>query len=598
MMLVPSALREGVHPGVPLGWGARLLCIACWVIATQPAVAGSAEAREALVDGTAAGEVLVGGRRTICIRCADGDMTAYDRAKIVAERVNGLLKEGVIPEQITFREVRGETALAFEDVVIATVDRPTADLEGVPVETLAERWRGALVAALLELEKPAPPEGGEAGGPVFAGLLPPVARYVTSAGVTLLLSERPGEDEVAVCVAMGSGSLQDGDRAGYGLADAVSSALPLGTRRRSREQIRADLDRLGGSFALDAELDCVRLQLVTARQNLANSLDLLADLVKNATFPPALLQIALTPATPLVANDAGRWRSLVESQLLATMYRRHPVRYPVAGRPELRALLTRAELLEYYGTHYVPENTVCAVVGDFDQRTALALMEQAFALWPYRPKPQGVLPTEPPQTGPRSARAAVPVSVEGGALGWRTVPAWDPEAPALAVIAALLTGTGGETGRLGECFAREGEVVDTVEARSVTPGFEAGYLAVFWSAEAARHPAVEALVRGEVRRLREEPVGDAEVRVAVDSVRTAYLSRYEEVAGTAQALVADELAVGDAEFGRAFLARLSQVTSTSIQVAAQRYLSPPNSTVETLIQGVATSVERSSTAAG
>ena len=100
--------------------GCVLVCTAC---AAAPAPE-TVRARAVEVDGFQAGEVVVGDQPVFRILADDGELTALDRATIIAGRLQGYLSgDGIVAEPITFRMQDGERALMYGEDVPGTVDR-------------------------------------------------------------------------------------------------------------------------------------------------------------------------------------------------------------------------------------------------------------------------------------------------------------------------------------------------------------------------------------------------------------------------------------------------------------------------------------------
>jgi zinc protease len=448
---------------------------------------------------------------------------------------------------------------------------------GMAPEALAERWRADVVKALTDAAGELPVQG-----PVRPpGLAPRVAKYVLANGMVLLLLPIPGSDHVAVRVALGTGSVHDGNRAGYGLAWSVAQAVPLGTRHWAGEELRAEIRRLGGAFTLEVGQESTHFQIVSTPDRAHDAIRFVADLVRHATFPPSALAAALS-STGAGATADGPAEAL-ERELRRGMFRRHPARYSTDGTPALRALLRRDDLLAHYNRCYVPENAVCAVVGDIDPTNTLARLTQAFSGWAYRPAPANVLPVEPPATGMRR-RLVYTGRWVGAAIGWRTVPLWDPATSALRVVAALLGE--GKTARLRRAAEEAGIAATALRVRCRSSCADVGYLAVLWTAAAPEeHEAIETLVRSQVRRLRLELVTPGELSDTVSVLRDAAMQRRSQPAPMAERLAHDELATGDPAHRWGVDQRLDALTADQLRSVAQRYLRPENSTVVLLRSG-------------
>ncbi len=117
-------------------------------------------AREVAQGSRAEGEVIAGGDVIVRIRTsvgASGDchLDPYERALLMAHRLNGLLAAGASGEDIHVQT--GDTVqIVGRGRVLVVVDPHTAKLNGSSPQALALRWRGSLADALDSLARPKP----------------------------------------------------------------------------------------------------------------------------------------------------------------------------------------------------------------------------------------------------------------------------------------------------------------------------------------------------------------------------------------------------------------------------------------------------------
>lgn len=62
----------------------------------------------------------------------------------------------------------------------------------------------------------------------------------------------------------------------------------------------------------------------------------------------------------------------------SNMYTTHPYKRDVIGTPEIVSQVSQKTIMEYYKTHYTPENVTTIIVGDFDNQTVLNKVIQEF----------------------------------------------------------------------------------------------------------------------------------------------------------------------------------------------------------------------------
>jgi zinc protease len=167
-----------------------------------------------------------------------------------------------------------------------------------------------------------------------------------------------------------------------GLAAATAQLLRQGTTSRSAQQIAQIIDSVGGNLSTEGSLDSAIASLLVTSDQLAPGLDLLADVVLRPSFP---------------AEELERWRRqtlnglqvqqedasyLASAAFDRAVFEGHPYGLPTVGTPESVRALTRDDLVAFHREHYVPNETIMAVVGDVKAADAFAQVERAFGAWP------------------------------------------------------------------------------------------------------------------------------------------------------------------------------------------------------------------------
>jgi predicted Zn-dependent peptidase len=114
--------------------------------------------------------------------------------------------------------------------------------------------------------------------------LPSVERTRLSNGVEVQLARRAAVPVVQMAMSFDAGSASD-PKDKRGLASLTAALLDEGTDRRSALQITEEAERLGATFGGATFVDTSAVFLLALKPNLAASLDLLADVLRNPTFP-------------------------------------------------------------------------------------------------------------------------------------------------------------------------------------------------------------------------------------------------------------------------------------------------------------------------
>jgi len=105
-------------------------------------------ARDRVIEGRAVGEVVMGSQVVFRIRSAAGGLSPFQRAQVVAHRLELLTGNLLQPEDIATGRVRGQDVVLAEEELVITADSTHARLNRTTPTRLAQQWAGNLKAAL------------------------------------------------------------------------------------------------------------------------------------------------------------------------------------------------------------------------------------------------------------------------------------------------------------------------------------------------------------------------------------------------------------------------------------------------------------------
>ncbi len=127
---------------------------------TEPADESSpplqAVAERQMVEEEERGQVRLGDRAVLEIQTAAGGLTGYERAMIVAKRLNDALAAGLGPSDVRSTQVSGMSVVQAGSILLITVTRREAERHNITVVGLAEAWATAIAAALPGEQVPPP----------------------------------------------------------------------------------------------------------------------------------------------------------------------------------------------------------------------------------------------------------------------------------------------------------------------------------------------------------------------------------------------------------------------------------------------------------
>jgi zinc protease len=250
-----------------------------------------------------------------------------------------------------------------------------------------------------------------------------------------------------------------------------------------------------------------------------------------------------------------------------------PYGHPVIGLAEHVRAATPRVIKAHYDKWYHPNNAVLVMAGGFDADDALKAIKELFGPIPRAKLPaRRALPAKGALPGKRPARLemASKFAVTRLLMGFNTVRSGDPEQPALAVLEALL-GLG-KTSRLYKALV-EGGLASSASADS-SPGRYPGWFAIQVELLPGKErAAVEKAVLAELGKLRDEKVGDAEMKRVRHLILAGTVFDHESPSRLART-IGEGVTINDLDFVKKYLPRVLAVAPADVRRVARKYLDP------------------------
>jgi zinc protease len=271
----------------------------------------------------------------------------------------------------------------------------------------------------------------------------------------------------------------------------------------------------------------------------------------------------------VLASPYGRLFSLYLPQ---ASYSTHPYKRPGIGSIEELDAATIDDVRAFHQAYYRPDNAALIVVGNFDEAQLNAWIDKYFAGLKKPAEPiRRVTAVEPPRKGPGVFEGYGPnVPLPAVAITWLGVKASDPDAPALKVLDAILSG--GKSSRLYNSLVYDKQVAAEVVSNADLPQQPGNFMVGAIMASGHTIPEGEAALLAEVKRLRDAPPTPAELNEAKNELVAGKLRERETIDGRGFALGYALRIDGDAAKANTELADLQKVTAADVQRVAAKYL--------------------------
>jgi zinc protease len=355
-----------------------------------------------------------------------------------------------------------------------------------------------------------------------------------------------------------------------GIAGLMGILLEEGTAIRTGPQIAKMIEDTGGELDMNAAGGSVKV----LADDTDLGLDLLFDCLVHPKFGKDEVESKQDQLLASLAEDEQRPETRAQRAFRAAVYGRHPLGRPPAKADVIKNLKPK-DLKAFHRKVFVPNNTVVAVVGDFDSDKLVAGIKRRTAGWKAGKLPELDLPAPPAPKASQlviSEPTAAQLTVYLGHLG---VKRDNPDYYKLLVLDYILgTGTGFTDRLSGTLRDRQG-LAYTVSAGITNsageePGTFTGYVGTFPD----KFAEVRAGFLKEINRIRDEAPSKEEV----EDVK-AYLTGSLAFSLTTCEQAAEMLlSVDRFKLGADYLAdykkAVAAVTPADVQAVARKYLHP------------------------
>jgi zinc protease len=358
----------------------------------------------------------------------------------------------------------------------------------------------------------------------------------------------------------------------HGLASFTATLLREGTAKRSSKDIAEQVDAIGATLGANSGLSTMT-SVVNASgliENLDQTLDLFADVIRNPTFPQAEVDKYKTRTLAQLQFQRSIPQFLAQEQFNKAIYgANHPASL-VSPPAESIKKLTSKDMADFHSTYYRPNNAILAIVGDVTMKEIMPKLEKYFGDWAKGEVPATSIPPAPAQADARIFLIDRPGSVQTvlqlGTLGIeRTSPDY------FAVLLADRVLGGGPSGRL---------FLNLREDKGYTYGaysnFGGSKFRGTWvSSSEVRTDVTEGAMKEfmyELNRLRNEPVSAEELDNAKRAIIGSFALSLEQPTTLLQNIITQKLYNLPADYWDTYPQKVSAITAADVQAAAQKYI--------------------------
>ncbi|MCL2345495.1 MAG: insulinase family protein [Desulfobulbus sp.] len=322
------------------------------------------------------------------------------------------------------------------------------------------------------------------------------------------------------------------------------------------------------------------------KEKLAEMMQLEADRMRHLNVDPKEFaqEIKVVMEERRMRTDDNPHAKLFE-QMNAVAFMAHPYRRPIIGWMSDLEAMTAADARAWYDAWYVPNNAYVVISGDVDHNEVFALAKKYYGPLASRPLPQRRITAEPLQEGPRHITVKAPAELPMLVMGYKAPVLRDIDKDsdpyALQMLAAILDGH--DAARFNKKLVREDKVALSAGVDYDTTARGPGMFYLSGTPSAGKTVAdLEAALRAEIARVRQEGVSDAELKRAKAQLLASEVYKLDSVFGQAMEIGQIEAVGLSYRLLDRMREKLQAVSAAEVQAVAGKYFNDDTLTIGVL----------------
>jgi len=217
-------------------------------------------------------------------------------------------------------------------------------------------------------------------------------------GTTVLINENHSQPLVSVQVWVKVGSNNENEKTS-GLSHFIEHLIFKGSKNYPGDLITRNTETNGGVINAATSKEFTHFHIDIQKEQFSNAVKMLADAMSDALFPEADIEFERPVVVEEIIRSNDNPNSVIYDLFCSSIFLKTPYRKNVIGSADIIRSVSRQDIVNYYKSHYVPENMIVSVAGDFDEKEALELIKDTFGKQPKEFAPAQPMIIEPEHKG-------------------------------------------------------------------------------------------------------------------------------------------------------------------------------------------------------
>lgn len=268
----------------------------------------------------------------------------------------------------------------------------------------------------------------------------------------------------------------------------------------------------------------------------------------------------------------------------AGMYTNHPYKRDVIGTPEIISQVSQQEIMEYYRSHYTPENITTIIVGDFDKDVVLKkVMDEFQEKWGDRKTKKLHHVIDTPITKTNYIEQTSQINSAFMMFGYLGPVACDLKNSTALEMLAIILGDGTSSRLYQNLIEKQKEAIFNVVNAEHYQFRDGDNFFIQANFKPEKKDLALDLIKNEIEQLKNELVSNDEFLKAKKKIKSQFAHNAETVSEIGETIGYYMTVCNDLKLVEDYLKILDEITIEYLQETAKNYLNIDNASISVLM---------------
>jgi zinc protease len=400
----------------------------------------------------------------------------------------------------------------------------------------------------------------------------PVHRMVLPNQLVILVYEENSLPFVTFYLLTDSGSWRD-PAGREGLANLTSEGLLLGTDLQTVSELNERLDFMGSRISTSCDRDYATMTFRSLTKNLEEGVNLFLEVLTRPAFPEREIERKVEEIQGRLKAEEDDPGEVAEKAFHRELFGEGPYAHPVQGTLGSLSEITRGSVVEFYRTHYRPQVSILAVVGDITLDTVKEKLIPSLSTWSHQEVPEGPSVSQGlREDQPGTVKIDRPITQANIRLGHEGIERSHPDYYAVFVMNNILGGGGFGSRLMEEIRIKRGLAYAVLS--HFLPHKRLGTFQIILQTKNESAGEAVSVALQQVERMQKEMVSEEELETAKRFLIGSFPLRLTTQMDLARFYAQVEYYGIGLDYPERYSSLIRSVTREDVQRAAKEYLHP------------------------